>query len=586
MSEPTILPPTLVTPEPLPPSRETAAFTFSIEDILFWDGLAPPIKLPYSIDNIKSSPDAYNKLMAIAISARTQLDELFSSTTPNIRLELEKLISSSIPDKQSDTLQDALRNKEIIDDIWLKARLNKSWSESGSFYGVDALSLDTIEGAHLFAAYVDALDAPHNDMAKNYYEHFARSLTADHIKRLLVDALSILEEASAAADISIFIAQDTAPGRPHSFKVPIDHDVRLTSIAGAISIAPVNNLTIHRAIQNGITLLKGFGDAVLSRATTVGIGALIYSPVLGNGERYPQTLLSMPAKALLPQLPPDLSETAVTAGTIELPYRIYGDQNEYRITATPTAGVVSAKVPVRMLVLDSKNNNYNFTASDTLPINLSFPITRPTNNSTDLPAQPGEVPRYTGITLTPLLVQPEIFPATELPNFKDCIYCFPAESGLPPIYVVFNTPYKGATTKGTYSGRLYDPGNAGGPTLSLDWTNAQITQSGIELVKLHAGRFGASDANAIMVKRLERILRGELKTTPIDQRFYTHEMRELERYRALGIADGVIPDDKDTVWNNAHTATLEDFKLKDAFDLSYTPEAIEADDKQIQREAL
>ncbi|QBF27375.1 S-type Pyocin [Pseudomonas tructae] len=587
MPEPTTRPaiPVKSDSPPIPP-RETSAYTFSIEDILFWEDTIPPINLPYNIDNIKASPNAYNELVTIAISARIQLEEFFSNAIPNIRLELEKYIASATSNMQPGTLQGALEIKSAINEIWLKARLSKSWSESGNFYGVDALSLDTVEGAHLFAAYVDALDGPHTGMTKIYYANFIRSLTADHVKRLLIEAMTILEEASAITDISIFIAQATTPGWGSTFKVPIERDIRLGSIAGAISIAPANNLTIYSAIQNGIALLKGLGESILSRATAVGIGALIYSPALGNGERYPQTLLSMPAGALLPQLPPNLHEAAVTAGTVELPYRIYGDHNEYKITATPTAGVVSAKVPVRMLVLDSKTNSYNFTSSDTLPINLSFPITRPTNNSTAFPAQPAEVPRYTGITLTPLLIQPETLPAAELPDFRDCIYCFPVESGLPPIYVVFNTPYKGANTKGKYSGRLYDPANAGGPTLSLDWTRAQITQGGIELVKLHTGRFGASDANTTMVKRLERILRGELKTTPIDQRFYTHEIRELERYRALGIADGATPEDKDTVWNNAHTATLEDFKLKDAFDLFYTPEAIEADDKQTQRETL
>ncbi|WP_416383865.1 S-type pyocin domain-containing protein [Pseudomonas sp. A2] len=39
----------------------------------------------------------------------------------------------------------------------------------------------------------------------------------------------------------------------------------------------------------------------------------------------------------------------------------------------------------------------------------------------------------------------------EPPNYKDCIYCFPPESGLPPLYVVFNFPYPGVRTIGAYS---------------------------------------------------------------------------------------------------------------------------------------
>jgi len=44
-------------------------------------------------------------------------------------------------------------------------------------------------------------------------------------------------------------------------------------------------------------------------------------------------------------------------------------------------------------------------------------------------------------------------------------------------------------------------------------------------------------------------------------RFYTHELRELDRYRNQGIPDDVDPGYDD--WNDMHTATLEDFGLSD-----------------------
>lgn len=42
-----------------------------------------------------------------------------------------------------------------------------------------------------------------------------------------------------------------------------------------------------------------------------------------------------------------------------------------------------------------------------------------------------------------------------------------------------------------------------------------------------------------MIDRLEQILNGELEATDIDKHFYTHEIRKLERYRALGVPDHV-----------------------------------------------
>jgi hypothetical protein len=149
---------------------------------------------------------------------------------------------------------------------------------------------------------------------------------------------------------------------------------------------------------------------------------------------------------------------------------------------------------------------------------------------------------------------------------------------------MLNSPYEGAITKGEHSGRMYNPDKAGGPTQNLDWTTASVTQDGIDLVKLHTGRFDPSDANTIMIDRLDKILRGEIAITDVDKRFYTHEIRELERYRALGVIDGTAPKDNGATWNNTHAATLEDYKLKDGFDLFYTPEAIEADRVLTERE--
>ncbi len=113
--------------------------------------------------------------------------------------------------------------------------------------------------------------------------------------------------------------------------------------------------------------------------------------------------------------------------------------------------------------------------------------------------------------------------------------------------------------------------------MAFEHANAQrpFQRLGAE-VKLHTGRLDYSAANDVMIGRLEKILAGEL--TDIDKRYYTHEIRELERYRAIGGEDGPVPDEiKDEVWNNAHTATLEGFQLDDDWRLFYTIEADAAD---------
>ncbi len=55
--------------------------------------------------------------------------------------------------------------------------------------------------------------------------------------------------------------------------------------------------------------------------------------------------------------------------------------------------------------------------------------------------------------------------------------------------------------------------------------------------------------------------------------FYTHELREFVRYRNLGYETGVPvdPDEAMRLWNNAHTSTLEDYRLSEGRGVLYHP---------------
>ena len=575
-------PPPLKSSNALPnPHREYPGFLSNFDSALNWNGALPTITVAHRIETINKERDAYSKFVAIAHSVQDQIESVFLNGAAGVRNEIEGRINSAVDIPPFNKLEGALKKKAIIVELLQQVRMNRSWYEADAFFGIDALSLDRMESAELFAAYVDSVE--HDTERLDLYESFLRSLTAAYVKRILVEAVSILEDASPAIDAAIHSA--LARGETaYSFKLTLSQAAQVVTVAGAATLQNADGWTFEAAIRKGILLLTGLGEALLSRATAIGIGTLLYSPALGNGERYPQTVLKLSGSAVLPDAPSNLNEIAAVEGTIDLPYRIYGDLDQYTLVATPAGGSISPAVPVRALEFDQKTNSYSFTSADTPPITLGFPIIHWGNSSTTSPTRPVKVPHYTGVELLPLLVQPEPLPAFELPDFRDCIYCFPINSGLPPIYVVFNSPYEGATTRGKYSGRFFNPARAGGPILDLDWTNATVTKAGIDLVKLHTGRFRPSDANAIMVDRLEKILQGKLVVTAIDKRFYTHELRELERFRILGVADGVDPNDDGVIWNNTHAATLEDYKLKDAFELLYTPDAIEADTKQRDRE--
>ncbi|TQI78526.1 S-type pyocin [Serratia fonticola] len=271
--------------------------------------------------------------------------------------------------------------------------------------------------------------------------------------------------------------------------------------------------------------------------------------------------------------------------SVNLPVRgllVTEDGRQYvALVKTGIAGV-SANVPVLKAVRDEKTGLDKITLpavagtpSRTILIN-PVPVgpTAPANTGNSSPAP--VTPVHTGTTIKQAdSIVTTTFPAEDLKGLRDFIYWQPSaeETGVEAIYVMLSNPYGNSNSKGKYSGRDYHTEKAGGPIQDLDWKTAKVDRAGVDKVKLHTGRFEESADNKVMIDRLEKILKGELTATDIDKRFYTHEIRELERYRALGVPDGITDD---SVWNNAHTATLEDYKINEKSQPLYTPEAEEA----------
>jgi hypothetical protein len=128
--------------------------------------------------------------------------------------------------------------------------------------------------------------------------------------------------------------------------------------------------------------------------------------------------------------------------------------------------------------------------------------------------------------------------------------------------------------KGATSGRPFNPSKAGGKILNLSDQNVKITHKGVALVEAHVRRFNpVGEAELRMVERLRGIATQTLVAEPVDLRFYTHELREYLRYKKLGYPTGqpADPDEAYELWNNAHTATLEDYKLKEGFGVLFHP---------------
>ena len=75
-----------------------------------------------------------------------------------------------------------------------------------------------------------------------------------------------------------------------------------------------------------------------------------------------------------------------------------------------------------------------------------------------------------------------------------------------------------------------------------------------------------------MLQRLRDIANGKLNPTQADLNFYSHELRESVRYRNRGYRTGQPDGDAAyDLWNNAHTATLEDYGLREGRGVLYHP---------------
>jgi hypothetical protein len=130
--------------------------------------------------------------------------------------------------------------------------------------------------------------------------------------------------------------------------------------------------------------------------------------------------------------------------------------------------------------------------------------------------------------------------------------------------------------RGPASGREFDPEAAGGPIQQLDAGKARITSEGVQEVAAHLRRFtggGSLDApEQGMLDRLASIAAGDMKLTSYDLNFFTHELDEADRYAQLGFAPESGVDlgraDMYEVWNDVHTAALEDYGIRGA-DLFY-----------------
>jgi hypothetical protein len=143
-------------------------------------------------------------------------------------------------------------------------------------------------------------------------------------------------------------------------------------------------------------------------------------------------------------------------------------------------------------------------------------------------------------------------------------------AGYPTTGIAADDMHTGA--RGPASRRDFDPEAAGGPVRHLDAGKARITDEGVQGVESHLHRFTRGGSlrapEQAMLDRLASIAVGDMEPTSYDQNFYTHELDEAGRYAQLGFGPESGADlgtsEMYDVWNDVHTAALEDYGISDA----------------------
>lgn len=389
-----------------------------------------------------------------------------------------------------------------------------------------------------------------------------------------------------------------APGMIQMSAVAIQVQTALPPIVSAVMTATAEfSGWISSALWRAVVGVSGAATATTAGAMVAAASTIFFSPRAGGGNdsKVPgRDIEMMAAQARLFTA----GKLSIEPGmkSVGLPVRGYitkeSDGRQSVMLVKTGSGDVFATVPVLNAVRDKATGLDKITVpavagapSRTILVN-PVPVgpTAPSHTGNGSPVPVTLVHTGTELKKADSIVTTTL-PVADIPALQDFIYWQPdvTGTGVEPIYVMLR-PYGETNAKGKYSGRNYNTEKAGGPIQNLDWKTAKIDRTGVGKVKLHTGRFAESDANKVMIERLEKILKGELQVTDIDKRFYTHEIRELERYRNLGIKDGSVPNNQGEVWNNTHTATLEDYRLGNSETLLYTPEALKAAEEQELRE--
>lgn len=291
--------------------------------------------------------------------------------------------------------------------------------------------------------------------AQQLHDAWRNALSEHYQNKLLAESISLLTSTSEQlaaryAHINSTPAPDVTTTSAHaSVDSPAQQAAQLAKLWSMTSAPPAPNAasstdsgtlrdTASRIAKEQFTraMLKRLGRNLPALLAT-------YSSETGDAGR-PSMVVGTPVSQLNLPKGLDLGFIAARNGTLDLTHRLaLQDSSEGPVAQwVETDGVVvGSKVRVRNFTYNAQNNTYEFVRDgDSTPTLIWTPISRPPDSSTTSLGQVPVLPDASGLPITDVETQVDIYPEVDRNKPDDYILLSPPGSGLPDSYVLFKDP--------------------------------------------------------------------------------------------------------------------------------------------------
>lgn len=215
---------------------------------------------------------------------------------------------------------------------------------------------------------------------------------------------------------------------------------------GLLPVIDAAGVALEAAVRGSIAAVAG-AVSTTAPGLLAGISLLVYSPKLGNSELPPDFVVVLPLSDLDPDFADqpsrqiDDGDRATAFTQSNLPVRLTTatiESNKTSVVAIKTGEHVPASVRVVAATPTPSGSSYVVATPDIPSRTLLWtPAVTPSDNSTAFPGASSLPTYYEGPVAEPVSARLDVLPVSSVRSFDDLIVWFPADSGLPPVYVMY-----------------------------------------------------------------------------------------------------------------------------------------------------